>query len=628
VIRLSQADRQTLLVVVRVLDGLLPAAGPEEVTAALEDGVRALGGTVVPPQDESPDALPFDLSCGTGPTALPAAPAGSQARARLELVLPALLDNARIAVARASHDLRLAEMVQVDALTGLLNRRATERVVARLDTSATVAVLDLDHFKLVNDRYGHAAGDEVLTVFGRHLLEHGRAEDRYGRLGGEEFVGVFAGMPVGEVVAALDRLRADWRQVAPYATTFSAGVAAVGPAGGEQALKAADAALYSAKRAGRDTTRVAPSQAPQAARPDAGGEPPRLPRSRAAEARRGLLDRSTTSAFAAHVAAGDVRAATELVLTLLDRGLGLRAVIVELLVPAQREAGRRWQAGAWSVAQEHLTTSVVDGVLAAATFGAGSAPARGESRPRVLLVCPEGEWHQLPSRMFAALLVQTGVDVVQLGPSLPADELARALGESRYDAVALSCTLLSSLTAAAAAIRAAHAAGVPVLAGGRAFGRDAVRATTLGADGWTDDVDEAAALLRRWAHSRPAPRRPAVAVAHPLADLAPGVLEDLVAAAQRRQPGTDLEAAGTTAEDLRQVLCHLDAATVTDDPRLFAEFCRWHRSVLTARGLGSQAVEAQYRVLEEALGPEHGRAAALLRRAGRAVSPTASPQRR
>jgi diguanylate cyclase (GGDEF)-like protein len=618
VIRLEHADRKALLAVVRVQARLLRATTAEDVAAALGDAVGELGGRVVPATDAEPDALPFDLSCGTSSPVLPAAAPGSRARARLEHVLPVLLEDARVAIARATHDVRQAELVQVDSLTGLLNRRATERLLARLTEADAVAVLDLDHFKQVNDRYGHAAGDEVLAEFGRLLRERGRVQDRYGRLGGEEFAGVFPARSAAEVAEALERLQADWRSVAPYATTFSAGVAGVGPGGGEKALEAADAALYAAKRAGRDTIRVALAAG---ARSEGVG-------ANSGRAKPRPTPASVLPTLMEHLGHGEARAAADLVLNLLDTGLSLQEVITDLLAPAQREVGRRWQIGVWSVAEEHVATSVIDGVLAGATFRAGRIPTGDEALQPVLVVCPEGEWHQLPSRMFAALLAEEGIPVVELGPSLPAKDLQRVLAGRRYGAVVLSCTLSTSLLTAAEVVRTAHEAGVPVLAGGQAFGPDDARARALGADGWADTSEAAAVLLRSWAETPQTLAAPSVVVvAEQLtAAVSPAARHRIVERLRQRRPSVvpdERAALAATYEDLGHILRHLDAAVAVDDPRLFLDFSRWLVTVLTARSIPAEAVTAGYEEIEAELGPRQARAAQLLQQCRHALEEAA-----
>jgi diguanylate cyclase (GGDEF)-like protein len=147
-----------------------------------------------------------------------------------------------------------------DPLTEVYNRRILDEVApsffgaaARGHAPAALVLLDLDRFKDVNDRDGHAAGDRVLIALARHLQAHVRAADVVVRFGGEEFAVLMPGLDAAGAGARIDAVRHLW-SVGHHRTTFSAGVAAA-PADGvdlDALLHVADDALYAAKRAGRD----------------------------------------------------------------------------------------------------------------------------------------------------------------------------------------------------------------------------------------------------------------------------------------------------------------------------------------------------------------------------------------
>jgi diguanylate cyclase (GGDEF)-like protein len=167
---------------------------------------------------------------------------------------------------------RLSVLAATDTLTGLPNRRAFDAALvtacecaSESGTPVSLAVLDLDRFKDVNDRYGHRAGDEVLREAARRLAAVARAEDVVARIGGEEFGWILPGLAAPSAAGAVERAR---QAVAgtPFADagclTISAGVtdlAAAGTAG--RMLEAADTMLYRAKAEGRDAVRPSPGLA-------------------------------------------------------------------------------------------------------------------------------------------------------------------------------------------------------------------------------------------------------------------------------------------------------------------------------------------------------------------------------
>jgi diguanylate cyclase (GGDEF)-like protein len=158
----------------------------------------------------------------------------------------------------------------MDPLTGMFNRRgfaeATSRVIEREANAgrpATVLIFDIDHFKSINDRFGHPAGDEILKLFAAVVVNTLRITDLSGRIGGEEFAALLPCSLEDGVIAA-ERVREAFElsgivdESGPVDTTVSIGVAG-GPAGTELEvlLAAADTALYQAKRNGRNRVEAA-----------------------------------------------------------------------------------------------------------------------------------------------------------------------------------------------------------------------------------------------------------------------------------------------------------------------------------------------------------------------------------
>ena len=162
--------------------------------------------------------------------------------------------------ARTAHRHRREALT--DQLTGLLNRRALFDAFSgrKIDSGVAVMLFDLDHFKLINDRLGHAGGDQVLQRFAQIVRANVRTTDTAARLGGEEFCIVLQNLPSRSAGSVAERIRAALEQSATpsgqrtVTITVSAGVATSGGEGElfENLLARADEALYKAKSAGRN----------------------------------------------------------------------------------------------------------------------------------------------------------------------------------------------------------------------------------------------------------------------------------------------------------------------------------------------------------------------------------------
>jgi diguanylate cyclase len=161
---------------------------------------------------------------------------------------------------------RIEELAELDELTGAFNRRSIMRMLeeeiarsGRHGRPCSIALIDLDWFKRINDAHGHPTGDEVLRTFAITMFANVRDIDRFGRYGGEEFLMVLPSTPGDAAAGLLDRLRAivadlDWSAFsAGMQVTFSAGVATL--RAGEHSdilLARADKALYASKAQGRN----------------------------------------------------------------------------------------------------------------------------------------------------------------------------------------------------------------------------------------------------------------------------------------------------------------------------------------------------------------------------------------
>jgi diguanylate cyclase (GGDEF)-like protein len=195
----------------------------------------------------------------------------------LEVLLYAVASAFMVLVLAKNRTLRMHKTAALtDPLTGLFNRRGLAEVTRELAEKqawhshpVTVLVFDLDHFKSVNDRFGHTVGDETLKLFASIASSSMRLTDFVARLGGEEFAAIIPGT-IEEGLAVAERVRAAFETAArtvagrPVGATVSVGVATDASAPGIDALIAlADGALYAAKAGGRNRVEAAQPSAPE-----------------------------------------------------------------------------------------------------------------------------------------------------------------------------------------------------------------------------------------------------------------------------------------------------------------------------------------------------------------------------
>lgn len=239
------------------VDDYLTAPSDESVQEVLEAGLRS--GIAVPLT--AGGRLWGALTAGSGePHAFGAAD---------ERRLAAFGELAAIAVANAEARAELAHLADTDPLTGLANRRAfTARLEGEVERARrhghllTLAIMDLDDFKSINDTHGHQTGDRVLAEVGRHLQATSRAGEMVARIGGEEFAWILPEVDATGSLVPVERAR---REIAGVVVdgvsgiTCSVGVCDLeGARDVEDLLRQADRALYRAKRAGRDRVEAAP----------------------------------------------------------------------------------------------------------------------------------------------------------------------------------------------------------------------------------------------------------------------------------------------------------------------------------------------------------------------------------
>lgn len=231
--------------------------------------VRDLAKTLA----QSEDGIPL-LLAGPDPSTVPVRRAAMREGAFDYFAMPSEIDllterTQQLVLLRQKIDLLRAD-ADLDSLTGLANRRRFRVALAReverwrrYRVPCALLMLDIDHLKSINDRFGHPAGDLVIRQIAQTLKEVSRDNDTAARLGGEEFALLLAGVNLERAVAAADRLRkvlSGKRVDGVGNVTVSIGVAGCPESGTSERMlySASDGALYMSKNGGRDRVSVAP----------------------------------------------------------------------------------------------------------------------------------------------------------------------------------------------------------------------------------------------------------------------------------------------------------------------------------------------------------------------------------
>jgi diguanylate cyclase (GGDEF)-like protein len=249
VLRVANSERKTLLVA--------------EIDEAVDPWLAA-----IMPEARNLAVVPL---VADGVVGVLVAETGERSRTRIERRVIATTEryagHAALAIRNANLLARVQQMAVTDGLTQLSNRRAFDRSLdrelsraARTDGRLSIVLLDIDHFKLLNDNHGHVVGDTVLKQVAHALQLCGREYDTIARYGGEEFAAVLPGCSSGLALQVAERLRCAVQDAASdVKVTASCGVATYPYDGIDVAglLSAADRALYASKRSGRNQVRSA-----------------------------------------------------------------------------------------------------------------------------------------------------------------------------------------------------------------------------------------------------------------------------------------------------------------------------------------------------------------------------------
>ncbi|VCU64536.1 MULTISPECIES: diguanylate cyclase [Pseudomonas] len=182
----------------------------------------------------------------------------------------------QLAIKLSQHKRALSALSRIDSLTGLLNHGSWKDLLnlkfhkcQQQQSQATIALIDIDHFKRINDMHGHTVGDAVLRQLSQELRQHLREEDLAGRYGGDEFCVILPKMPLQDAARLMEQMRekfSNYRtaQIPELRVSLSIGLADFQPAFKDAVmwLNAADRALYAAKNSGRNRVRTSDRRSP------------------------------------------------------------------------------------------------------------------------------------------------------------------------------------------------------------------------------------------------------------------------------------------------------------------------------------------------------------------------------
>ncbi|MEO6629029.1 MAG: cobalamin-dependent protein, partial [Aquihabitans sp.] len=300
---------------------------------------------------------------------------------------------------------------------------------------------------------------------------------------------------------------------------------------------------------------------------------------------------------------GDAGMAYGIVLGLMGNGYPFTTIVEQAIAPIQVESGRRWQEGDYSISDEHVSTAAAETLLATLA-GAFDQPADAD---HVVVGCAEGDGHTMPARMAASVLLAEGWRTTFLGSSVPAADLTDYLERARPAALVLSCAMAANLRGARASVVAAHRAGVPVVTGGRGFGRDDTRSRAIGADAWSPTLSGLVELLQTWHPDPTAAEGAVVDSSHSLAEVDRCRTAVLAAVAEKllNHLPVDAPARAQNQADLDAEALHnaLSAAVLVNDPALLRSHANWLAGVSGAHTLATLTADDLLDVMAEALEP-------------------------
>lgn len=276
---------------------------------------------------------------------------------------------------------------------------------------------------------------------------------------------------------------------------------------------------------------------------------------------------------------GDPGSLYSIVSQLLDEGISFDTILFEVLMPVERDVGQRWHQGDYLIAEEHALTATIETVVSLLA-GSLEQPEHGK---HIVVAAAEGDDHSLPGRVISAFLLYQGYRTTFLGSGVVAADLGEYLQIEQPNALVLSCATVVGLPGARAAIAASHAAGVPVLVGGRGFGTDGSRAAVMGADAWAAVPAEIPNVLESWSPDPEAAEAAATATATG-SDLA-AARSSVVAAVELRLKDSGVMVDSRLKDEIVFLARAVESAAQVSEEVIINETVAWQSSLLHSHGL-------------------------------------------
>jgi methanogenic corrinoid protein MtbC1 len=287
--------------------------------------------------------------------------------------------------------------------------------------------------------------------------------------------------------------------------------------------------------------------------------------------------------------AGDAGGLYRLATDLMDNGVPFDSLLFDYLIPTEKAVGKRWEQGDYLVAEEHAVTAAIETVISLLT-GMFDQP---EGAPLIVVATAEGDDHSLPARAAAAHLLYLGYRTSFLGANVPGDDLREFLQIETPSSLVLSAAMTIHLLGARAVIEAAHSVGVPVVAGGKAFGDDGAWAEAVGADAWVGSLRDVSDAVDQLIGRDDTTLREPVSVTQDLKDLI-AIRSALLAEAEDELAGTsDGPVSKRLRDELELLLSAVEGALLTNDDKVVTDMLAWQQNALQAHDYdGSVVAEA------------------------------------